>query len=482
MDTKVIGVDYSGNAISMVVLTYGKGEYRVVACEQAFFADNEDWGDVAEAIARIREEVDLRDAACIAAIPDDWVSHRTVTMPFADRKKISKIIRYEIEPLLPFPVDGLIVDFQPLMGSRASDSGTDFFTAVVSKTRLKDYIDKLNALGLEPEAITTRGFAAACALSAFRQDGLFVDGDDRHMIACCFAEGKVRSVYSLPLGRQNGDPSRALVEALKYVLITDEEKYQDAFKPEAVYLADALYQHEGVSEVIASSLGLKTMKMEAAGLANLPALPDRGKDQSPACGFDIALCLALLKRVNKPLINFRKDEFAITGKWRQYSDIIIRTGLIAAMVIVIGLSGLFYDLKSYREQIASIYAQRVEIFKESFPEVPLIDDPLVQMRAESGRLKGKIGLPPEMGRKAYCIDILNDISRFVPSGSDVVVERLVVGSDDVILSGTTDSFNSVDALKSEFGKSELFDKIDISTATMSKIDKRVSFKLRLELR
>jgi len=150
-------------------------------------------------------------------------------------------------------------------------------------------------------------------------------------------------------------------------------------------------------------------------------------------------------------------------------------------VIIVGLSGFYYDLKTSREQIASIHARRVDVFKESFPKVPLVDDPLLHMRAESERLKGKIGLPPEMARKTHCIDILNDISQFIPAGNDVVIERLVVGSDDVMLSGNTDSFNAVDTLKSEFGKSAFFSKVDISSAKMNKIDKRVSFKLRLAL-
>ena len=482
MDGKIIGFDCSGHTISMVVVTYGKGEYRLAACETVSVANSDEWQDVAEAVARIQQQVDLRDAVCIAGLPDDWISRRKISMPFADRKKINKIIAYEIEPLLPYPIDDLIIDYQPLAVSQVPEDGHPFLTAVIARTRLKDFIEKLNALGLEPEIVTPRGIAVAAVLSAHQDAGLFVEGDDRFLTAGTFSRGGVRSVNSLPFSGQAEDLKAVLVDTLHYMLLADDERHQADFEPEAVYLADDLYRRDGVKEAVAASLGSKVLRLQTVAAADLSTEAFTEDKNRMISGIDVALCLTRLKQVHKPFINFRKDEFAISGKWRQYSDIIIKTGLLAALVIIIWLSGFFYDLKQVRERIAAVEARKMEIFKETFPGVPVVDDPFLQMKAEAERLAGKIGLPPEMDRKAYCVDILNDISRFVPADSDVVIERLVVGPDDVVLSGSTDSFNAVNTLKSEFGKSALFGKIDISTATMSKIDKRVSFKLRLELR
>lgn len=481
MDGKIIGFDFSGNAISMVLVTFGRGEHQIAACERVSLTNGDEWSGVAEALDRIQQKIDMRDAICIASFPDDWISHRIITMPFADRKKINRIITYEIEPLLPFALEDIIVDFQPVASSQTRESGIDFFAAVASRTRLKDFIEKVNTLGLEPEVITSRGFAVASVLSAYKDAGIFVNGDDQRLFVGGFTGGKVRFVNSLAARRQNDNHPQAVVDALNHILIADEERQLVDFKPDTVYVADHLYHLAGMREALESSLGIAVERMDIAGVSGLLSSGCSDDIGAGGGGFDVALCLALLKRVKRPFINFRKDELAVTGKWRQYSDVIIRTGLIAALVIIIGLFSFYYDVKSYRERIAEIDARIAGVFKESFPEIPLIDDPLRQMRVELDRLKGKSGLSPEMDRKAYCIDILNDISRFAPSESDVVIERLVAGPDDVVLSGSTDSFNAVDALKSELGQSVLFGKIDISSATMNKIDKRVSFKLRLEL-
>lgn len=482
MDGKIIGFDCSGHTIAIVVVTYDKGKYRLAACEKVSVEGSDDWQGVGEAVARIQQQVDLRDAVCIAGIPDGWIFRREIIMPFADRKKINKIIAYEIEPLLPLPIDDLIVDYQPLAVPQTADEGHHFFTAAVSRTRLKAFIEKLNTLGLEPEIITSRGFAVATILSAYQGAGLFVEGDDRSLTAGAFSRDGVRSVNSLPPGGSPQDSAKALVEALDYMLLADEERHQTAFKPGAVYLADDLYRREGLKEAVGAWLGTRQVLRLQTAAADPAAETGVEENEGMTDGVDVALCLTRLKRVRKPFINFRKDDFAITGKWRQYRDIIIKTGLLAAVVIIIGLSGFFYDLKHFREQIRAVEDRKIQVFKETFPGVPIVEDPYLQMKVEAERLAGKIGLPPEMDRKAYCIDILNDISRLTSPGSDVVIERLMIGPDDVVLSGSTDSFNAVDTLKSDFSKSALFGKIDISTATMSKIDKRVSFKLRLELR
>ncbi|MEW6079947.1 MAG: pilus assembly protein PilM [Thermodesulfobacteriota bacterium] len=481
MDVKIIGVDFSVQAISMAVVTFGRGEQRVAACERVPLDGNGEWPGLAEALARIQETVDFRDALCVVSFPDDDIFYRIISMPFSDRKKIAKVIAYELEPLLPFALEDAIIDFQPAAASRLSDSGTDFFVAAAFKPRLREFIGKLNALGLEPEIITSRAFAAVSVLSAYKDNGIFADGDPRRLTVGGFAGGGVRFVHTMMTGNADQIRPKAVADTLNHILIADEERQASDFHPGTVFLTDILYRIPGMKETVAPAPGISVGPLDMAGLAGLAPAGSAAAVNGEAGGCEIALCLALLKRVSRPVINFRKDELAVTGKWRQYSNVMVRTGLIAALVMAIGLFGFYYDLKTGRDRIAAVDARMAAIFRESFPDVPLVDEPLVQMRMEFDRLKGKSGLPAEMSRKAYCIDILNDISRFVPPDNDVIIEKLSIGPDDVILSGSTDSFNAVDALKSEFGKSVFLSKIDISSATMSKVDKRVSFKLRLEL-
>ena len=74
---------------------------------------------------------------------------------------------------------------------------------------------------------------------------------------------------------------------------------------------------------------------------------------------------------------------------------------------------------------------------------------------------------------------LNTFSTRIPKDVDVILTRLVMGPESVVISGDTDTFNSVDNIKSRLEKSGLFKKITISSANIDKSDKRVHFNLKL---
>jgi hypothetical protein len=50
-----------------------------------------------------------------------------------------------------------------------------------------------------------------------------------------------------------------------------------------------------------------------------------------------------------------------------------------------------------------------------------------------------------------------------------------------VISGDTDTFNSVDGIKNGLEKSNLFKKVVISSANINKSDNRVRFKLKINL-
>ena len=56
---------------------------------------------------------------------------------------------------------------------------------------------------------------------------------------------------------------------------------------------------------------------------------------------------------------------------------------------------------------------------------------------------------------------------------------MVLGLENVVISGDTDTFNSVDSIKSRLEQVDSFKKIIISSANINKSDNRVRFKLKI---
>jgi general secretion pathway protein L len=90
-------------------------------------------------------------------------------------------------------------------------------------------------------------------------------------------------------------------------------------------------------------------------------------------------------------------------------------------------------------------------------------------------------LPGVTDNNIRAIDILNNISKLISKDINVDFTRLVIGAESTVISGDTDTFNSVDSIKNSLEKSDLFKKIIISSANINKSDNRVRFKIKINL-
>ena len=138
----------------------------------------------------------------------------------------------------------------------------------------------------------------------------------------------------------------------------------------------------------------------------------------------------------------------------------------------------YYTLK---QRVETTQAQILEIFQTTFPEVTQIVDPVHQMRVKLEAAEKSISQPGEFAASIKTIDILNDISRFIPEKQDVELVSIVVGSDNVVVSGNTDTFNAVDDMKSGLERADIFKSVSISSANMDQSGTRVRFKLKVVL-
>jgi hypothetical protein len=133
------------------------------------------------------------------------------------------------------------------------------------------------------------------------------------------------------------------------------------------------------------------------------------------------------------------------------------------------------------KKLNSLNKQITQTFSSTFPNVKKVVDPFQQMKIEIKEAREQALLPEETVNHIRTIDIINDISRFISKKTDVKLSRLVIGPESAVISGNTDTFNSVDGIKSELEQSEFFKKIIISSANIDKSDNRVRFKIKVHL-
>ena len=79
------------------------------------------------------------------------------------------------------------------------------------------------------------------------------------------------------------------------------------------------------------------------------------------------------------------------------------------------------------------------------------------------------------------IDILNAISSSIPEAITVDVTRMVISPETVLISGNTDTFNSVEDIKSNLEQIDFFKRVTISSTNKDRSGKEIRFQLKVEL-
>lgn len=479
MSRKVLGLEIRESSVAGVLLECGfKGS---VLEAQGYFplpADKPGDESLKEALEAVVAALKPAGAACVLGIPTTAVSFRNVSVPFHDLKKIRQILPFELEPTLPIPVDELIFDFEAVK----RDGHHDLLTFAVQKTQIQRYLDLLGLVNLRPVVIMPGGYAAArfiSTLAADDDDYLLVDsGNGQHTVyAVC--SGNVRMVRTLPMAGNGNQLVRSLETTLARTFTALQDSLGITIDPASVFSTGS---H---SHLLTG--GKETSTVLGAPVRSLNHLQTvsrlKGSFESPDWSsgrLDIALALALMEAEGVGGVNFSTERSSIQHYWSEYRGNIILTAALIVLALATALGSQILSVNAKNRQLADLDSKIEMVFRSTFPEVTRVEAPLQQMQIrvkEAG--DGAIG-PELSGSRVRVIDILDALSQKIPASLDVQVSRMVMGVDNVVLSGSTDTFNTVDEIKSRLDSADIFNSVVISSADLEKSGNRVRFKLKLD--
>jgi Tfp pilus assembly protein PilN len=160
---------------------------------------------------------------------------------------------------------------------------------------------------------------------------------------------------------------------------------------------------------------------------------------------------------------------------------LLKTGILAAAMLAILFFGVITESYTLNRQLDRINAQITGIFQGTFPEVKRIVDPYQQMQVKVKEAKKSAVARTATSPHIRSIDILNSISKSIPDGILIDVTRMVISPDTVLISGNTDTYNSVDDIKSKLEKIDYFKKVTINSSNIDRSGQEVRFQLKVEL-
>jgi len=488
MPGKILGLDISEETVTAVQVKSGLNRHEVTACAQVMIEDGVD-----EALKSLFQQMDPKSDTYLLSIPGSRVSYRNLQMPFKDPKKIRQTLSFEIETMVPFPIEDLLVDFAVL--DRADHS--DILTAYVNKSLVSEYLQHLEPYGIDPEVLEIRGVPTLLWLikqEGTPENGLFVDIGGKKSTMILYAKGRVAlmrtfSSNALRPATQDKMPAPEQIESSLETLCTTVRNTVHAYSCqnnvetplERVFFTGRWALYPDTGSLLERFLEVPSEPVNVSRDKRVRMSADIYGEWKPAL-MDHALALTLREDRRVRGFNFRKGEFEVKkqvlGSMKE-----LRKAAIIVFAVLAFLAfdfGVDYTLLKKRHDVLD---QKVnEVFRKTFPDVTRIVDPLQQMKVRINELKKSALMTPGLKADERVVDLIKDISERVPMDLDVHVNRMVIDPDTVQISGDTDTFNTVDSLKGRLEPSSYFTTVTITSANLDRKGNRVEFDLKLQRR
>jgi len=483
MSRKVLGIDIRKESVSAVLVTTSLRENRIDAHAYIPLSDAPEEGlPFKTALHDLCHEIDSAGCDCVVSISADHFSYRILEVPFKDPKKIRMVLPFELEPTVPYPVDELVIDFLDLQSARQNDH-SEIIAVAVPSSELAPYIKSLAEFKIDPEMITVSGLPAAMCLAnqaEADEDQLFLEINKASSSLFIVNKGRLKLIRSFPTPTAADNRAAALGSFVRRTLAAYGELCQDEYQPPGMVVTGAGFNGAGLDADVSKILDIPVKRLNFADRLKIPINSENVKPWNPAL-MDNALALTVMEIEGIRGLNFYKGQFAAKKFIVRNKRSLIKTGILAAAVLALLFFSIIMESFTLNRQLDLIDQQITGLFQETFPEVKRIVDPYQQMQVMVQEARKNSTLQTASGPHIRSIDILNSISKSIPESIVVDISRMVISPDTVLISGTTDTFNSVDDIKIKLEQIDFFKKVTISSANLDRSGKEVRFQLKVEL-
>ncbi len=538
MSSKFLAIDIKHDLLTAIVFTVDAKAMHIIDQTMVIVADR----SFEEVLMELSQKIDCQDASCHIAFEAESFFYRNLLLPFTDTKTIDKILPFELEENTPVKIDRLLID---AMIAREGKQKSQVIAAMIDRDLLATRLVTLQALGIDPETVTISGIPIALRLTHtpdLPADFLLLTLDLQRATFILVRSGHISVIRSLVFdpGLQAGfyvdQDSRSIktfrpenLESTFHALcIAIQQTLQSVFHAHelAVYLSGPVSALPGTVDRIQAGLGRicksctlvsavptdmdglvtwapRTQGMDASvslapGITPVEERP--AQEQSTAMDSRVPPFMLIqdekwLSGIMEDSINlgwqitrnwkgfnFRKEAFATRKSFTDSRTLAFVIVLPLISVVLLSILYLWVDYSKLLKKQNELNAQIHAVFTETLPEITRIVDPLQQLQVKIRETRqttmDKDGTLPAM----TILDILAEISANIPGTLDVRLAHFVVDDNGLRLKGTTDTFNTVDAIKKGLEQSHAFSNVEISAANLDAKSSKIRFELKLTMK
>jgi type II secretory pathway component PulL len=499
MPRRTVGVEMGTHAIRLVRVVSGLRQSRVDGW-QVRPLPPPDRVDYRSAVAQAWRELAaagwFHADQIVLSLPGDQATSRIVTVPFQDPQKISQVLPFEIESLLPFDLDQVVISPAAM---QITPTGSRVLAMVLPKSRLTALLELASEAGVDP-AVVEVGPAALARLAraivpavgpltaGLSEATLAVIelGDASTTLAICQG-GRLLHARTLS-GRAglSADGDNALLAELKRAVhfFALEERTEITALLVCGARADEA-DGSGLTGRLTTELGAPLIDEipswlrppDAAGPREDQSGDRAGAGTGWAAVRPFAQAIGAALRSPEESFNFRQAEFRSPlerSRARTRS-----VGVIAALVALALLAGadLFAHYYLKERTYAALKAEQRALFTRTFTDVRGVINELEQARGAMQTLSRRAAFLGEGEPGALLV--LDRLTKELQTLPELRVDRMQIAGHDVSFEGEVGSFEAVDRVKELLRHVESATQATIKDARNSADQQHVRFKAEL---
>ncbi|MCP4666978.1 MAG: hypothetical protein GY849_11495 [Deltaproteobacteria bacterium] len=465
----VLGLEITDTFIGAVRIT---NSLKGLEIDGIAFKEVNNPEDLPRELEELFRDEDLKHEMLITCLPASSAIIRQIPLSFSKVKKIGKIIKFQMEPYAPYPVDDMLVDFLP-----PGPEG-NIIAVGVQKEIMAQHLMFLSAADLEPHVVSLDDLAlfSLCLKDDRIDTGQAISimhfGNGK-MVVQIIHENRLDFIRILPERPEDTDQ---LIHTFKLYQLE---------KPDILLSEILITGHSGIDDDMAGRIGLAT-NIKTSLWRPFDGMKHGFGDMQTDLQARLSVPLGLAVSVAEPpdkIFDMKKEEFA--GK-RSVDLKKIFVFMSAAFLLLVFLYtfNTYQNLHIRKKQYSDLKDSITQIFSHTFPETKTIvkGQEFAQMKQKIHEETSKHKWLDDLTGGEKVLDVLTVLSRTISNFSGLRMDNLSIEEKEIRIYGRASSFEIVDRLKQKLSSTGFFAAIRLVDAKMNKKEKMVGFNFALERR